>query len=245
MTLPLKLHFRGEVRTLSEVAGIVGIRISTLGFRLRRGLTLDEATSFTRDQATLALAALRPPKPTDRERFDAQVDRSGECWVWTGTKNRLGYGAFRLDGHRLNASRAAWILAHGPLRRDVHVCHRCDNPPCVRLDHLFVGSAADNQRDARSKWRGTFGETHPNAVLSGEQVRLVRDLFQETRPDLVPLETGGRRKHLRRGSLRVISAATGVPPKTVSHIIRSSAWAHLRTEDDVPSLAARQSKGAA
>jgi len=76
------------------------------------------------------------------------------CVEWTGTRLPNGYG---YDGQtRTTAHRAAWIRAHGPLARRQLVCHRCDNPPCVRLDHLFIGGAVQNAADAGRKGRIPF-----------------------------------------------------------------------------------------
>lgn len=53
-----------------------------------------------------------------------------------------------------HATRIAWLLDHGRLPPDdMFVCHRCDNPPCVRPDHLFLGTSEDNVYDAIDKGR--------------------------------------------------------------------------------------------
>lgn len=82
--------------------------------------------------------------------FWAKVDKTPTCWLWTGSKTR-GYGQFA-KGY---AHRFAWTLAHGAIPAGLQVCHRCDVPACVRVDHLFLGTAGDNIRDAASKDRLT------------------------------------------------------------------------------------------
>ncbi len=77
------------------------------------------------------------------------------------------------------ASRLAWELANGPIPDGMSVCHRCDNPPCVNDRHLFLGSNQVNVRDREAKERNKLptprtGETHHNAKLNTEQVRLIR-----------------------------------------------------------------------
>jgi hypothetical protein len=92
--------------------------------------------------------------------FWAQVEKSDGCWIWTGKKNpRHDYGQFYVgwDGKRyveLRAHRAAWSLATGqPLPDSAHVLHHCDTPLCVRPEHLWLGTKADNMKDAAQKGR--------------------------------------------------------------------------------------------
>lgn len=99
------------------------------------------------------------------------------CWEWTGRRFRDGYGEFNFgDGRRSVAHRAAWELLRGPIPDGLYVCHRCDNPPCVNPDHLFLGTAKDNERDKESKGRreSRAGENNGNAALTEGQVHAVR-----------------------------------------------------------------------
>jgi hypothetical protein len=92
------------------------------------------------------------------------------CIEWTGARVASGYGHRYIKGTgRANARyeyvhRAAWEEANGPIPDGVFVLHRCDNPACYRLDHLFLGTAADNSADmvAKGRHRGNHGhrKTH-------------------------------------------------------------------------------------
>lgn len=73
---------------------------------------------------------------TDQERLDRLTDKSGECWLWTGSMYPEGYGQFHFQGKSGNAHRAAYILSRGPISSDLVVDHKCHNRACVRPDHL-------------------------------------------------------------------------------------------------------------
>ena len=94
--------------------------------------------------------------------FWSRVNRGTDCWFWTGTTYRRGYGRFsvrnawrgRLPGPQTQrAHRVAWTLVNGPIPAAMCVCHHCDTPPCVRPDHLFVGTVKDNNQDSFRKGR--------------------------------------------------------------------------------------------
>ena len=89
------------------------------------------------------------------DRFWAKVDKSGDCWLWTGAIFAgNGYGQFS-PAHHVNvaAHRFSWELHNGPIPDGLLVCHHCDTPLCVRLDHLFLGTASDNMQDMIRKGR--------------------------------------------------------------------------------------------
>lgn len=86
--------------------------------------------------------------------FWEHTREEGACQVWTGGRNREGYGRARVGGETTDyAHRIAYRLAVGPIPFGMLVCHRCDNPPCIYPMHLFLGTAADNIHDAMAKGR--------------------------------------------------------------------------------------------
>ncbi len=109
----------------------------------------------------------------DKGRFWDRIDKNGpihpsvgQCWTWTGQRNRNGYGVFYFRRMHL-AHRIGWALWAGELSLSLKVLHRCDNPSCVRPAHLFIGTQADNVADMISKGRHrySFGPAH-GAIMS-------------------------------------------------------------------------------
>lgn len=90
-------------------------------------------------------------------RIDAAPDA---CWEWQGFCYPTGHGQFCFNGRDIKASRAVWMLYNVvSLCSEDYICHTCDNPCCVRLDHLYKGTHQTNQADKRGK----FSYRHENA----------------------------------------------------------------------------------
>jgi hypothetical protein len=90
---------------------------------------------------------------TPLTRFNSRVQRGPDCYGWSGSRHSWGYGRFSLAGKSTTAHRAAWMLLVGPIPRGLQVLHHCDNPPCTRIEHLFLGTGRDNAQDAKAKGR--------------------------------------------------------------------------------------------
>jgi hypothetical protein len=155
---------------------------------------------------------------TPEERFWGKVEKGDGCWVWTAAKNHAGYGQLAF-GNRPNrrmalAHRVAWELVNGPIPHDLLVLHKCDNPQCVRPDHLFLGTSADNTHDMDRKGRRRIvphiGEDNGRAKLTAQDVRDIRsELVILGHPDC---------------GYKAIARRYGVTPQQIRTIVRGEQW---------------------
>lgn len=150
------------------------------------------------------------------KRFWARVSETEGCWEWTGGRTPKGYGLLLVEGRKVYAHRFSYARFVGPIPDGLLVCHHCDNPPCVRPDHFFLGSNTDNMRDASRKGRlvGSHpagrGAAHHHAKLTEADVREIR----------------------RRGdegeSYAGIARAFHIAPSTSRGIVLRMRWGHVQ-----------------
>lgn len=156
------------------------------------------------------------------------------CWVWTSTKSSNGYGVFWWRRRRTYAHRQAYSLSRGPIPAGLLVCHHCDNPPCVRPDHLFLGTVQDNATDMILKGRSATGDrngsrTHPERYdpevhkrvrLRGERHKLAKLNEDAVRQIRARYATG-------EVSLRALARDYGVDRATLKSAVAGRTWTHV------------------
>jgi hypothetical protein len=147
------------------------------------------------------------------KRFWAKVRKTDDCWIWEGAATPLGYGVIRCglgkESKNLYTTRVGWFLTHGYWPK-ADLCHKCDNPPCVRPDHLFEGTPKDNRLDAMRKGRLPIGENNGQSKLTPQQVAEIRRLY-----------SSGKIGHNQ------LASKFGVSNCTISHVVRRLRWKHV------------------
>jgi len=150
------------------------------------------------------------------EKVDTTTTPDG-CWIWTGSLNNSGYGQITVDNKRQYAHRISFALINGQIPERMDVCHRCDNPKCVRPDHLFIGTHAENMADSVSKRRHTHGTKTHWCKLTPDDVKTIR-----ARHPKAPLN-----RHRPRHSLARTAREFGITTSNISAILRRKSWAHI------------------
>lgn len=125
------------------------------------------------------------------------------CWLWAGSLGSHGYGQMHVDGRPQLVHRIAFRLWRGELPLDKpNICHHCDTRPCIRPDHLFAGTKADNSADMARK--GRAGER--KSILTATDIPVIR-------------------ARLAAGELqRSIAADYGVARQTITKIGAGKRW---------------------
>lgn len=156
----------------------------------------------------------RGKSPT--ERLDMHTDKSGECWIFTGSGQV--YGKLDVNGRSVSAHRMAYERANGPVPSGLVVRHKCDNTKCVRASHLELGTNADNSRDMTDRERQARGERQGSAKLTEAQVLEIRNIA-----------AGGNVRH------SLIAKQFGVSQAQIGHIVTGRRWKYLlnQAEEEV------------
>ena len=144
---------------------------------------------------------------TSDQAIQSRIEKvASGCWEWTGRRDADGYGIAWVGGKKSVASRLAYETYVAPIPVGMAVCHKCDNPPCVNPDHLFVGTTADNIHDSVRKGRFSRGEKIYTAKLTEADVRDIRN---------------------SPGNLAELASKYGVHQNTIRRVINGRAWRHV------------------
>ena len=130
----------------------------------------------------------------------------GNCWEWMGAYTSK-YGSFTNGlGNRTRAHKASWLINNGNIPDGLWVLHKCDNPKCVRPEHLFIGTAKENTEDMNKKARGSYGENRPASKLTWNDVDEIR------------------LKHSNGQAIRSLAREYNVSQRAMQAVVRKENW---------------------
>lgn len=151
---------------------------------------------------------------TDLQRFWSKVRRGcgKRCWVWTAGKSG-GYGTIYISGLNRKAHRVSYLIHYGSV--EDQVLHKCDNPSCVRPDHLFPGDQKANMMDMAAKGRSSRlrGALNGNSRLTEPIVAQIKAV-------------------LGRASQMAIAGRFGCSQQTISNIATGRGWDWVEADPD-------------
>jgi len=149
----------------------------------------------------------RPPTPL-KDRFWPKVRKTRGCWIWIASVDGYGYGMIGLTGSSMRAHRASWEFEYGKIPSGIYVCHDCDNPPCIRPSHLFLGTPKENIQDSVRKNRMAHGENYINSKLTNSDVFYIRAAY--------PKET-----------TKALANIFNISRSQIYNILSRVSWAHI------------------
>jgi len=147
------------------------------------------------------------------------------CILWLQFVDRWGYGIGTRDCVRWPAHRLAWIAERGPIPTGLKVCHKCDVPSCINVDHLFLGTDAENAADRNAKGRQSRGVKHVATWLTDKWRKAIprgaaRINAKLSEPDVLAIRS-------RTSSQRAIAVEFGVSQRLIGQIKRCERWTHV------------------
>lgn len=162
---------------------------------------------------------------TERDKFWSCVDRSGECWIWLRGKDSDGYGITQLQRRQWRAHRAAYALTYED-PGSLFVLHHCDNPSCVRPDHLWLGTNDDNMSDMVAKGRSKRGTSNASHIAGGAYQRGEKNGRAKI-TEVQVLEIRSRAIPYRRGIYAELGREYGLTAVAIRNIVNGKLWSHV------------------
>lgn len=149
-----------------------------------------------------------------KERLLSMASHQGDCLIWQASLRAGRYGGIKHNGKTLGAHRVSYELHHGPIPAGAVVMHRCDNPLCVRPEHLRLGTQAENVKDMFAKGRANKarGEASGRAKLTADQVQEIRVRYEPRKY--------GKGAH-------ALAREFGVSKPVIFAIIKRETWKHV------------------
>lgn len=158
------------------------------------------------------------------ERFEEKYtpDPNTGCWLWMAGIDSDGYGRFSENNKTIRAHRVSYRLFVDTISDTMNVLHRCDTPPCVNPDHLFLGTSKENTQDMmrKNRWRGGV----PHGIVVGSKngrSKLTEDQVLDIRKRYTPATD------MERGNSANLAKEFSIAKASIFRIIKRQVWGHI------------------
>ena len=152
---------------------------------------------------------------TLEDKFWSRVSKGNGCWEWVGSRHRAGYGQMSILGRKTRATRILWKILGRELLPGQLIMHKCDNPPCVRPDHLAAATMKENMMDMVAKGRHLknqrLGSSHGSSKLTESNVSEIR-----------------RMRPSKNFNSTELAKRFGVDPSLIRKISKGIGWNHVK-----------------
>lgn len=148
-------------------------------------------------------------------------------------RDSKGYGKARRAGRNWSAHRYAWTMANGPIPAGLVVCHACDNPPCINVEHLWLGTPSQNTLDRHAKGRDATGDrngsrTRPDRRPRGPSMRHPIPGSRNGMARFTEDQIATIRARRAAGEMtKPLAREYGVNRTTIQRIVRGASWTHV------------------
>jgi len=151
-------------------------------------------------------------KETERQKLEKKLKKHKDCLVWTGCKDKDGYGKIQINKKHYRTHRLAYEITYGEIPKGKMICHKCSNKACCNEKHLYVGDAKINANDREKHGHNAFkGERNPKVKLTIAEVILIRDLYKSGNFSCIKL---GKK--------------FGISREHIYSIVKNKTWKHIK-----------------
>jgi len=113
------------------------------------------------------------------KKINNKIIINNECYEWQGALDKDNYGVIWFNNKSWRVHRLIWVIYNGNIPKEMCICHKCDNPKCININHLFIGTTQENTKDRDNKNRQAKWDKHIFTKLNPIQIKEIKKLHFE------------------------------------------------------------------